>query len=295
MKLKKIHLKVAHTEQDIEPLVKNNVQPTDKDFDILVTEYCTVYKPNGEILLKLVPGAIAHDYCVTAFDAFEGRLSDIKNSNRAAMVASQNKGSEGVIGSMDPLHRFNYCRQTALTINNLNGYKASLPFIRSAATLMKAHMPERYEAQLQACKAGQADYIIPSTPFSTVTINRDVTAAYHTDQGDYRPGIGIIAATWAEKTGEGWEITTENPAAGGLLVFPRYRVAVRIQTQDVVLCDVHEVHGVTPIVGVVGQWARMSFVFYLREKIVNCPSMTAEIARINAKDTKTHREKDDPR
>ena len=107
----------------------------------------------------------------------------------------------------------------AITINNLDAYKASLPFIRSAATLMKAHMPERYEAQLQASQAGQADYIIPSTPFSTVTINRDVTAAYHTDQGDYRPGIGIIAATWAKKTDKGWEITAEDSAAGGLLVY----------------------------------------------------------------------------
>ena len=291
MKLKNIYLNAAHTDADIEPLVRNAVQPTESDYDFIITDYAAVFKPNGEILMKLVPRALSLDYCVSAFDAFHDRLTSVKNSNRPSMVGSLNRGSEGVIGFLDPIYPIQYCRTTALTNAHLDGFKDSLPFIRSAAELMKIHTPERYAAQLAACESGHADYVIPRTPFSTVTINRDVTATYHTDQGDYKPGIGIITATWAENRDKEWHVVTENPAEGALLVFPKYRVAVKLRTQDLVLCDVHEVHGVSPIVGDPGKWARLSFVFYLREKIIQCPRMAEEIIRINAKDTAKHRAK----
>ena len=38
-------------------------------------------------------------------------------------------------------------------------------------------------------------------------------------------------------------------AVGGCLVFPKYRIAVDIRSQDVLLCDVHEYHGNSPITG----------------------------------------------
>lgn len=159
-----IHLKTEHADADIEPLVKKSVQATDKDYDLLVTDFCTVFEPNGEVLLKPLPRAISLDYCKAAFDAFHDALTDAKNSMRPAILNSGNQGSEGVLGFMDPVHRFNYCRTTALTVEHLEGFKESIPFLRSAASLMETHMPERYKAQLAECVKGHADYQIPGRP-----------------------------------------------------------------------------------------------------------------------------------
>jgi hypothetical protein len=100
-------------------------------------------------LLKFLPRSIHLDYATIAFNEFEAAdLDDSKSSSRSAIAASANVGGEGVIGFMDPVHRFNFCRSTALTYERLKEFQASLPFIRSTGDLMKEHMPERYEAQM---------------------------------------------------------------------------------------------------------------------------------------------------
>jgi hypothetical protein len=186
---------------------------------------------------------------------------------------------------MDGVYPFNYCRSTALTNNHLVEFQDSLPMIRSARDLFAEHMPEHYAAQLAACTEAKQDYVIPSTPFTTVTINRDVTAVYHKDSGDLKAGFGVIAATWAAKVAAQWKGVPENPADGDYLVFPKYRVAVKVRTQYLLLCDVHECHGVTQITGIPGEWARLSFVFYCRERIVACDSPDNEIERTSITDT----------
>jgi hypothetical protein len=150
--------------------------------------------------------------------------------------------------------------------------------IRSAGDLFAEHMPEHYAAQLAPCTEAKQDYVIPSTPFMTVTINRD----------DLKAGFGVIAATWAAKVADQWKVVPENPADGGYLVFPKYRVAVKVRTQDLLLCDVHECHGVTQITGIPGEWARLSFVFYCRERIIACHSPDNEIKRTSITDTRKY-------
>jgi len=294
MEHKTIHLQNELSDSYIHELVTKHVKPNDRDFDakLLVDDYCTVLKPNGDVLLKFLPGAMNFDYATAAFNAFESaNLETSKSSQRPAIVASGNPGSTAVLGFMARVHRFNYCRATALTAKHLEGFKASIPFIRSASELMKQHMPERYAAQLGACNQCKPDYIIPGTVFSTTTINRNVTATYHTDEGDFKAGIGVIAATWAKRKGRSWQVVTENPAEGGILVFPKYGVSVMLRSTDLVLADVHTVHGVTPITGKPGSWARMSFVFYLRERMSECGSPAEEIERISRKDTEAYSEK----
>ena len=51
----------------------------------------------------------------------------------------------------------------------------------------------------------------------------------------------------------------------------------------------------TFIKGEPGTWARMSFVFYLREKMNECGSQAEEIARAAAKDTANYvKKRDEP-
>ena len=67
---------------------------------------------------------------------------------------------------------------------------------------------------------------------------------------------------------------------GGLLVIPRYKVAVNIKSQDIILFDVHEVHGNTRIIKKQINACRMTCVFYLRENIVRCGTSQEELNRV---------------
>jgi len=65
--------------------------------------------------------------------------------------------------------------------------------------------------------------------------------------------------------------------AGCHLVFPRYRVAVNYQEGDVLLANVHEVHGNTPLLNPDGsvpilgrEPERLVCVFYYQEKMEQC-------------------------
>jgi len=283
-------IQLAHTQDEgyIEQLVERCIQPDQEDYDLLVEDTATVLRPNGEVLFKLLRTAIPLEYVEAAWEAFHDKLDPKTQSYRKAIANSANEGSEGVLGYMDRVHRLNYCRTTALAKDHLEEYKAAIPMIRAVGDIFAKHMPERYAAQHEFCQTVRPEYLIPETPFSTVTLNRDVSAVYHTDKGDLKAGFGIIAATWARKIEGGWEVVTENSAEGGLLVFPKCRVAVKIRTGDVLLCDVHEVHGVTQIVGEPGSWARLSSVYYCREHMNVCGAPSDEIERVSVADTEKY-------
>jgi hypothetical protein len=66
---------------------------------------------------------------------------------------------------------------------------------------------------------------------------------------------------------------------GGHLVFPKYRVAVDLRTGGVLLADVHEAHGNTPLIGTPGSFVRLSLVCYYRAGMRACGSASEENAR----------------
>jgi hypothetical protein len=56
---------------------------------------------------------------------------------------------------------------------------------------------------------------------------------------------------------------------GGVLVFPRLRVAVDLQDRDLILMDAHEWHGNTAIAGLPDA-ERISVVSYYRSAMATC-------------------------
>lgn len=263
--------------------------PTAKDAAIRLTDGdAKVFKPNGDVLLVVVRGALKPETreAALAFGALArnqftsnrgfagggGRLEravkrdgTVSNTTHAAAVRSM------VVGSMDRYARFPYCRQTAFTEKFPAEWETMRPLAHEVAAVFAKHMPARYKAQLEAAHSTRAEYVIPGTPFSTITLNNTYNTGLHTDAGDYAPGFGCMAMA---RRGE-WE--------GCELVVPAYRVALDLQHGDVVLFDVHEVHGNLPFRRAVGEpitdYERMSFVCYLREKITECLSPAEEVER----------------
>ena len=85
---------------------------------------------------------------------------------------------------------------------------------------------------------------------------------------------------------------------GGYTVFPQFGIGINLRNNDFVVMDVHQWHSNTPIteteednefnkslpkvykdnpavgtVGIYELYTRLSFVCYLREKILNCPDV----------------------
>ncbi len=140
---------------------------------------------------------------------------------------------------------------------------------------MKRDVPERFAAQAREAAKTSPDWVIPGTPFSTITVNNSYPTGIHRDQGDLDAGFSTIA------------VFREGDFRGAKLVFPQYRVAVDLQDRDLILMDAHAWHGNTPLdpdperdmnghlVGDPG-FERISVVSYFRTKIAACGSPEEE-------------------
>ena len=175
------------------------------------------------------------------------------------------------------------CRLTHFTRTNFEKYKEGLPFIQKIDSLFNKLVPNAYEKQLERANI-KPHLKIPETCFSTVTINRNFRTAMHRDAGDFKEGFGNLT------------VIEEGHYHGGYTVFPQFGVAINLRNNDFVAMDVHQWHANTeiyetdedkelnkniissfsdnPEVGTAGlyqKYTRISFVCYLREKIVTCP------------------------
>jgi hypothetical protein len=173
----------------------------------------------------------------------------------------------GIVGYFDRNPRFPYCRTTAYNLDHPDRFAAALPFFAAVNEVFRREMPDRWAAQMEKVRATARDFVISGTAFTTVTVNKNWRTAVHKDAGDLREGFGVMSALRA------------GHYSGCYLVFPKYRVAADMRTRDVLLADVHEWHGNTPLVGVEGAYERLSTVLYYREKMVHCGSAAEELER----------------
>jgi hypothetical protein len=116
------------------------------------------------------------------------------------------------------------------------------------------------------------------TPFTTITCNNRWRTAAHIDKGDLKEGFGVLCCL--------------GDFRGCELVFPRYRVAVRYEEGDVLLANVHQVHGNTPLLTPEGKVPlpgrepeRLVCVFYYQETMDQCESsLEKELEFINRRE-----------
>lgn len=174
------------------------------------------------------------------------------------------------------------CRLTSYTQRYFNEYKAGTPYIEAIDDLFKKLVPERYDVQYKRAKSNPS-FQIGDTSFSSVTINRNFRTGLHMDAGDLREGFGNLT------------VIERGKYEGGFTLFPRFKVGVNLRTGDFLAMDVHEWHCNTEMKegaedkkfnssikdiyinnketgtqGIEKLYSRLSFVCYLREKLVDC-------------------------
>ena len=179
-------------------------------------------------------------------------------SNRIAVPASVMKlvgGTADNIGYFDYLDEADKrnlaCRETNWTLEHPEVFAGAYPYIREIATLFQSCLPEECARQMSEVQKVSAAFKISNTPFTTLTCNKNLRTALHTDQGDLRNGMGVMA--------------TLGRFRGGHLVFPKFGLAFDYEPGDLLFGDVHEAHGNLAFGG-----ERLCTILYCRERMHEC-------------------------
>ena len=193
----------------------------------------------------------------------DGMLSETSESN---MVLS------GIVGNFNSTPRNPYCRQTAFTRDNFDGFLTAMPLVEEANLAFKKLVPTRWENQhrfVQETGLVKKGWALGNTVFSTITVNKNYQTGTHKDAGDFLRGFGNL-------------MVLEGPThryRGGHTVFPKFRVAVDLREGDFLGMDVHEWHGNTALSSAVegeDDWERISVVCYVRVDMTKCGTQEEE-------------------
>lgn len=172
----------------------------------------------------------------------------------------------GMVGFFERTPRFPYCRACAWNLKNPEAWSKLFPMAKEVDDLFKKHASDRYKNQMRVAQKSHPDFLIPGTFFSTLTVNKNFRTAYHRDAGNLPDGISCMTVIRKGK----W--------SGANLVFPEYRVGVKLDSHDMIIFDPHELHGNTPLIKLSKDAVRCSIVYYFRDKIQHCRSAKEELS-----------------
>lgn len=273
------------TKTDVDHLA--GVPLDESHYDLLVggDEAADVFKPDGTPLLRYRPGWFDADLCKSVTPAC--RKAATPTQNRGTAAGDMDKSPEkfkrardgkpsntkrirpvksGIVGYFDRSVRTPYCRQTQFLIKSASLWSRFLPYIVKADEGLRELMPDRWTAQREFADRTAADWLIPESTFTTVTVNRNFATATHKDAGDLKAGFGVMSCLRNDKY------------QGAYLCFPAYRVAVDLGHGCLCLADVHEWHGNTGFKQIKAGYERITLVFYYREKMIRCLPAAEEVA-----------------
>ena len=175
----------------------------------------------------------------------------------------------GIAGWFDRYPRLPYGRACSYNANNPDKFAMAFPFLQTLAKGFKDLLPWRYNNQMEVAKKIDSRFLVPETPFTTITVNKTFRTAAHYDAGDLEVGLSNLLV-----------LSNNGNYTGGYLIAPEYRVAVNVRPGDLLLINNHEVmHGNTPIVLGDEEAERVSLVCYFREGMTTLGSKEYEDCR----------------
>lgn len=159
------------------------------------------------------------------------------------------------LGYFDKTPRKPFCRETAWSLARRDIFEISRPLVQEVERVNREVLPDHWQRQREFMRHVSQDFKYKNSMFSTVTVNSNVSCCYHTDDGDFRGGIGNLVVL---------ELGRDD---SGILVMPRERVAFVVRPTDLLLMNVHHMHGNLPLkVG----GTRLTAVLYAREGLIDC-------------------------
>lgn len=278
--IKKIVVKRKMSEKAAKELKKSFAD--DSHWDTLINYDCDGYNEEGELLFKFRKGVIPLQTLKDGVKAFEGSISltdgrgaasgsthkRIRKDGSVSNISVGNKVRSGNVGYMDPSAMIRYCRKTAFARDYFEKFKQGIPFVEFISKKYAELAPDKFAKQKEAADKTDDYYLIGESVYSTVTVNENFRTAIHQDAGDFREGFGNLI------------VYREGHYEGGYFTLPEYGIALDLHSTDLLFVDVHRFHGNTEITNKSDDWRRVSFVMYLREKIVTCSRPDEELKKV---------------
>ncbi len=285
----KIQLRSKAPDDAIEGMLGRRADPSHAA--LRIAGDASVYKPNGEPLLFLLKGGVSQQVADAAYPflhwlrraittnraayAGSGRVPTVLKDGSISKTTIAAPSRSCIVGYMDRYPRRPFCRPCALSSKRPEEWASCLPLIEEVARAFERTVPHRYHAQLEAASVTHPAYVIPGTPFTTLTVNNTTSAGYHRDAGDFKRGFGAML------------VLRRGAYRGCDLVVPAFGVSVDLEDRDLIFFDVHEIHGNTPFYDVHGPicepekggYERISVVLYFRERMTECLAPEQELER----------------
>jgi hypothetical protein len=279
----------CRSDAEVEALRGRLANPADYEY-LIDEDSIVIEKPMGEVLARLVTNCLSNKVVTEGAKQFRAVHGDL--SNRGSVIyngamMSRERTSDGslsfsnavppsllqrsrernarlgltgpysdFLGYFDKTPREPFCRPTAWSLDRRDTFETSRPLVKEVEYVNRNELPNHWKRQREFMKHVSQDFKYEDSIFSTVTINLNVRCSYHTDDGDFRRGMGNLVVL---------ELGDDD---SGILVMPRERVAFLVRPTDCLLMNVHHLHGNLPLT--VGG-TRLTAVLYAREHINKCP------------------------
>ena len=155
-------------------------------------------------------------------------------------------GIVGYFNYTDPKTKKTEMKETnsIKTEKNKKKFEKTFPFVEWINDQYKKLIPTHFKEMKNETSE---KYTISNTIFSTITVNKNFQTAMHKDKKD----IGKLGNLIVLFKGE---------VKGGYILFPQYKIGIKVQDRDFLIMNVHEYHTNTSISG---SGDRFSFVLYL--------------------------------
>ena len=283
--IKKHIFKPRLSDEEVDRLKGNLLK--EKDYNTLITYNADVYcQETGNCIAKFRKKLIPNNIALQAYESLKSVATASTNRGLSAGLKEDGTSTEykvrkdgvlsntnhannvnsGIIGYFDRNARFPYCRQTAYNMKQFKKFKQAYPIIKFVDSAYSELMPEQYKLQREVADKTSKDFVIKDTAFTTVTVNKNWQTAVHTDKGDFEKGFGNLV------------VLRQGRYSGGYFVVPKWGVAFDVQNCDLLLVDVHQWHGNTPINKIDDNATRVSLVMYYRKNMIHCGSIEEEQA-----------------
>ena len=180
-----------------------------------------------------------------------------------------NPVNSGIAGWYDRYPRIPYGRATSYTEKNPEKFAKSYPYLQHLAEAFKELLPWRYGNQKRAADQIDKRFLVPDTPFSTITVNRNFRTAAHYDPANMDDGFANICV-----------FSNSDSYSGAYLVFPEIGYAVNIRPGDLLFVNnMAGLHGNTELVLDDPNAERISIIAFFHEGMLTLGTLEYENAR----------------
>lgn len=180
-----------------------------------------------------------------------------------------NPVNSGIAGWYDRYPRIPYGRATSYTEKHKDKFEKSYPYLQHLSNAFEELLPWRYGNQLDAASKIDSRFLVPETPFSTITVNRNFRTAAHYDPANMDNGFANICV-----------FSNDGKYEGAYLVFPEIGYAVDIRPGDLLFVNNQAgLHGNTELILKEETTERISIIAFFHEGMLTLGTMEYENAR----------------